>query len=156
MKSLIIIDGYNVVKRIDELRRQVTKSLEAARNMLLIKLASHKKVSGADISVVFDGVKMSLQVQAGIAVHFSNLPNKADELIKRLVDQQPRSRTVTVVSSDNEVYHYAKSSGFRVERSEDFFSKLKSAKADSGDDHKNDPHISSREVDDWIKLFSND
>ncbi|MCK6543741.1 NYN domain-containing protein [bacterium] len=155
-KPLYIFDGYNLIKRIDALRREEIKSLEQGRQALLVHIATFRNMTNHDAVVVFDGKKMSLQVKSGVRILFSNLPNRADEAIKRLVDDQAKARTITVVSSDNEVMWYAQGCGCRVERSEDFFQRLTTLKNKPVSDElsaKNDPSLSEREMDYWRSMF---
>lgn len=152
-----IIDGYNMIRKIGSLRAHDVQSLEKGREALIMKLISFKLHSKADITIVFDGQKSSSSSQSGIKIRFSNLPNKADELIKKLVDQNKKAQETTVVSSDNEVMWYAKGCGCKVERSEDFYQKISgSIKPNSiGDlEEKNDPHLSSKEIKEWMTLFN--
>lgn len=151
-----IIDGYNMIRKIDALRAHDAMSLEKGRQALIVKLSRFRIESKADITVVFDGQRSSLSSQSGITVRFSSLPNKADEMIKNLVDQKKTQET-TVVSSDNEIMWYAKGCGCKTERSEDFYEKIsrsKTAGTVKDLEEKNDPQLSSKDVGEWMKIFN--
>lgn len=152
-----IIDGYNMIRKIDVLRAHDAQSLEKGRQALIIQLSSFRMKSKAEITVVFDGQKSSLSSQSGITVRFSNLPNKADEMIKKLVDQNKKAPETTVVSSDNEVMWYAKGCGCKVERSEDFYKKIIESKRTmtvKDLEDKDNPQLSSKEIRKWMALFN--
>lgn len=152
-----IIDGYNMIRKIDALRAHDAQSLEKGRQALIMKLSGFRLQSKADITIVFDGQKSSLASQSGITVCFSNLPNKADEMIKKLVDQNKKTQETTVVSSDNEVMWYAKGCGCKVERSEDFYKKITGSKKSEmvkDLEEKDNPQLSTKEIKDWMALFN--
>lgn len=54
---VILIDGYNVIRQSDNLRRYERKSLEAGRQALIKKLVEYEKKKNHQITVVFDGGK---------------------------------------------------------------------------------------------------
>lgn len=152
-----IIDGYNMIRKIGALRAHDAQSLEKGRQALIMKLSGFRLQSKADITVVFDGQRSSLTSQSGITVRFSNLPNKADEMIKKMVDQNKKAQEITVVSSDNEILKFAKGCGCKTERSEDFYKKIAQSQTagpvkELGE--KNDPQLSSKEIEEWKKLFN--
>jgi uncharacterized protein len=152
-----IIDGYNMIRKITALRAHDAQSLEKGRNALVMMLSRFRIESKAELTVVFDGQKSSLSSQSGITIRFSDLTNKADEMIKKLVDQNKKNQETTVVSSDNEIMWYAKGCGCKVERSEDFYKKINSSK-NTGTvkdlEEKNNPQLSDKEVKEWVKLFN--
>jgi predicted RNA-binding protein with PIN domain len=152
-----IIDGYNMIRKIDALRAHDAKSLEKGRQALIQKLSRFRIGSKAEITVVFDGQKSSLTSQSGITIRFSNLPNKADEMIKKLVDQNKKAQETTVVSSDREVMVYAKGCGCKTQRSEDFYKKIdqtKTAGIIKDLEEKHDPQLSSKDIGEWMKIFN--
>ncbi|MEQ8213875.1 MAG: NYN domain-containing protein, partial [Smithellaceae bacterium] len=51
----IIIDGYNLIRQSDSLRRYERQSLEAGRQALISRLIEYKRKKGHKITVVFDG-----------------------------------------------------------------------------------------------------
>lgn len=157
-KHQYIIDGYNMIHRIERYRSLLVTSLENARQGLLLQLSNFRARTMADLSVVFDGQRSSRQKTYGIKVYYSDRPNNADDFIKRLVDTLKHRNMVTVVSSDNEVMWYAKNSGCAVVSVEHFQSQLERVKTTSAAgkemDAKSDPNLSSKEIDEWIKLFN--
>ncbi len=97
----VVIDGYNVTKTgYGEL------SLADQRARLVGGLAPLAAQSGAEITAVFDGGERP-PVQAGaprgVRVLFSAADEIADDLIRRLVANEPPGRPVVVVTNDGQV-----------------------------------------------------
>ena len=110
----IIIDGYNLIRQSDTLRRFERFSLEEGRNQLIRRLVEYKKNRGYKITVVFDGwIDGSFREEhlreGGIGIIYSRQGEKADEVIKRLTEKGG-SETV-VVTSDRAVADAAVKSG---------------------------------------------
>jgi predicted RNA-binding protein with PIN domain len=106
----ILIDGYNLIRQSDTLRRYEKQSLEAGRNALIAILSGYKKRKGHKITVVFDGwisgpAQEERDFQTGINIIYSRRGEKADEVIKRLTAETDEE--IIVVSSDREISSFA-------------------------------------------------
>lgn len=160
MKKQYIIDGYNVIHRIDRFRAQMVQSLEKGRSALITKLSSFQSRRRVSVTVVFDGDHapgVYPESRGSVEILFSKPPKKADDLIKRLIDEQHHKKDITVVSSDMAVMHYAKASGCGVMSSEHFYSYMSESGEESVADDlgkKGDPQMSRSEIRDWIDLFN--
>ncbi|HRR41737.1 MAG TPA: NYN domain-containing protein [Syntrophales bacterium] len=102
----IVVDGYNLIRQSDTLKRIDKLSIEAGRRELIKRLARYARHRGHRVTVVFDGWMAGSpieerEVMSGITVIYSKRGEKADEVIKRLV-RQTGEETV-VVTSDREV-----------------------------------------------------
>jgi predicted RNA-binding protein with PIN domain len=97
----LVIDGYNVTKTgYGEL------SLAEQRNRLVGGLAPLAAQSGAEVTVVFDGGErppVQPATPRGVRVLFSAAHEIADDLIRRLVANEPLGRPVVVVTNDQQV-----------------------------------------------------
>lgn len=103
---LILIDGYNVIRQSDNLRRYERKSLEAGRQALIKKLVEYEKKKNHQITVVFDGGKSDWldegrDREGKINIIYSRFGERADDVIKRLAAKA--AGDVVVVSSDREI-----------------------------------------------------
>jgi len=101
--SSIIIDGYNVIGA-------VYCNLEKAREDLIDLMIQYELIKEHDITIVFDGYKAgkgleSKAVRGGIAVIYSKLDEKADEVIKRIITEDRKEWIV--VSSDRDIANHA-------------------------------------------------
>jgi predicted RNA-binding protein with PIN domain len=106
----IIVDGYNLIRQSDTLRGCERISLEAGRQALLRGLAGYRKLRGHRITVVFDGWVGGSPLEerdrsGGLDIIYSRLGEKADEVIKRLLQQG--SEEIMVVTSDREIVNFA-------------------------------------------------
>jgi predicted RNA-binding protein with PIN domain len=116
----VIIDGYNVVFRIPRLRELAGRSLEAARDELLRWVEESHRGRRERVTLVFDGERDPVhggRTRRGeVRVVFSEPPESADDVIRRLVEAERRrgSRTrlaCRVVTSDAAVARHARLSG---------------------------------------------
>jgi hypothetical protein len=119
----LIIDGYNLlhVGRLpialsaDDLRRE--------RERLVEQLSSYRQAKSCEITVVFDGWQAGWAAEKkerrkGIELIFSQLGEKADDVIKRLVREKGPGKVV--ITSDRDVARYAEKMGAAVVPSEQF------------------------------------
>ncbi|MFI5838525.1 NYN domain-containing protein [Catenuloplanes sp. NPDC051500] len=100
-KAHLVVDGYNVTKR-----GWSEMSLEHQRKRLITGLGGIAAQTGDEVTCVFDGAERQHGLPPaprGVRVLFSRKGETADELIRRLVRNEPEGRPVIVVSSDREV-----------------------------------------------------
>lgn len=119
----IIIDGYNFIRQSATLRRFERFSLERGRQALISAMASYNKHCRHRITVVFDGWEGGGEAeerdrQDGIEIIYSRRGEKADDVIKRLV--QAKSTETLVVSSDRDIAVFAGRRGATAISSPDF------------------------------------
>ncbi len=103
---IYILDGYNIVKQVEQLEN---KELKVQRDWL-IKILIEKKPQGSyknKVLVIFDG---KYEVGVGkcfkfknynIEVYFTSL-NSADDEIKKIVKNAKNKKEIVVVSDDKE------------------------------------------------------
>lgn len=106
---LIIIDGYNLIRQSDALRRYERKSLEAGRKALIARLIEYQKKKVHNIIVVFDGgqsdwIDEGRDKEGKINIIYSRFGERADDVIKRLAADAVGD--IIVVSSDREISSY--------------------------------------------------
>ena len=109
----LIIDGYNLIRQSDSLRRLDARKLEQGRLALLERLAAYAKVKGHAITVVFDGwggdSPMSTDTHyKGVTVIYTGRGELADEWIKR---KTKHLQYGAVVTSDREIARHAERTG---------------------------------------------
>src|SRR5574337_524698 len=111
----IVVDGYNLIRRLPELRECEREGLEEGRAALLRMLVAYRRGRGHHrITAVVDGQggpagPAGAGRTAGIDVRFSRAGETADGLIVRLA-QEGRAG-VLVISSDREVARAAAAAG---------------------------------------------
>jgi predicted RNA-binding protein with PIN domain len=123
----LIIDGYNLL----HVGRSMTPlnpiQLQWERERLIDQLSAYKKIKQWEITAVFDGWQGGWSTEKrervkGIELIYSKLGEKADEVIKRLV-QEKRSG-VTVITSDRDVSRFAERIAVPVIPSDQFKEKM--------------------------------
>ena len=124
----IIVDGYNLI-RLTELREYERARLEDGRKALLRLLAEYRKKRGHFVTVVFDGwmdgsFNEERDRYGGVEIIYSRRGEKADEVIKRLIEKA--GEEITVVTSDREISTYAAHRGKSSVASPTFFALMKS------------------------------
>jgi predicted RNA-binding protein with PIN domain len=152
---LIIIDGYNLIHRTPELKPGPDRTLEESREKLLNLLSWGFGAGDARFLVVFDGASGGGGGDPGserIEVRFSRPPDKADDLIRRIVeDQVDRVDRLTVVTADLEVARHARAMGADIAISDLF---LTSALGPERSREAEKPTtLSKKELEEWAELF---
>jgi predicted RNA-binding protein with PIN domain len=149
----IILDGYNVIHKIPQLKHNLENSLENARTSLAnfvmtwTKTHTHK----GSIAIVFDGrdgIINSSQSICGIKCIFTKTKQEADDRIISMVRNHPNSKEIIVISDDNYVTNNCKAHGAQV-RPADFLTQPKSQVS-----IQDDKHIDSKteqEITNWLK-----
>lgn len=114
MSLHIVIDGYNLIRQSPQFRALDRQDLQSGREALVEALAAYKRVKGYPITVVFDGGAVGPEIPRrdtlkGIRLRFSRSGELADAVIKRMAAHE--KERVLVVTSDNEIVHYAQRHG---------------------------------------------
>ena len=157
----IIIDGYNMIHRVPELRDHLEKSLECARDALIRLLKTYLLNKTIQITVVFDGTEAppglsSVQHYRSLKVIFSRYPFKADPLIISLIAREKSRRSLTVISDDSEITQNAQSNQTLVLTTHAFYDRLVKRQQISGIENKFDRELSQEELNEWLKIFGVD
>jgi predicted RNA-binding protein with PIN domain len=120
-KKIILLDGYNVIRRIPQLQRQDARSLDAGREMLgrLCVDWKSRKPEISELIIVFDGDSAvdglpGYQKGAGVRIVFTETGEKADSRILAMVRQSVPAIECTVVSDDGEVARGSKLLGAKT------------------------------------------
>jgi predicted RNA-binding protein with PIN domain len=124
----IIIDGWNLIRNekssIDDVEGD---SLESAR-LLINFLGDFQRTHKDPITLVFDSKHEYLDMKYTNTQKLKIVPAKdADTYIKKFIDNFPERQrnNLRVVSSDSDIYYYARSRYAVPLKSEQFWDKLK-------------------------------
>jgi predicted RNA-binding protein with PIN domain len=138
----LVIDGYNMIRRSPELRRDEETALEVARDSLVERLRRYKTLRPCRITVVFDGTRKTALgrghgQEKGIRVIFSGYEETADTLIERMCAHE--GKNLTVVTSDRGLARAVSSAGAVPIDVEEFAERLEmalflEAKGEDGED----------------------
>jgi hypothetical protein len=124
----ILVDGYNVIRRLPELAAvERAEGLAAGREALCAHLRAYRRARGHAVTVVFDGARGGEESRGagGLTVHFSRAGETADAVIARLLEG--RGGGVVVVSSDAAVAALAERAGGTAVTAEEFGARLTAA-----------------------------
>lgn len=123
----IIIDGWNLIRcEKSDINDDEGEALDSA-TLLLKQLSRFQEKHGDPIIVVFDSSNEHLGLNFENSAKLRVVASKdADAYIKKYIDGVPerQRRNIRVVSSDKDVYYYAKSSYATPVKSEEFWDKL--------------------------------
>jgi uncharacterized protein len=119
----IIIDGYNLIRQSDTLRRHERFSLEEGRNALITSISLYRKQKGHAVTIVFDGWEGGTPKEerdriSGINIIYSRKGEKADEVIKRMI--QKKEEETLVVTSDRNIADFVNNRGGSAISSREF------------------------------------
>jgi len=153
-QRVIVVDGYNLVHRAPELKPGPGRTLREAREKL-VNLLSWAVGSGeARFIVVFDGSNEGGRDERSsrVEVRFSRPPDKADDLIRRLVeDLVERVERLTVVTADLEVARHARAMGADIALSDLFLGSVLGP--GHGDPAEKPTTLSRKELEEWVEIF---
>jgi predicted RNA-binding protein with PIN domain len=154
IERLIIVDGYNVILRSPRLKPGGERTLRESREMLVNLLSWAIGGADAQFLVVFDGAERGDDERSGrVAVRFARLPEKADDLIRRIVEEQmPKVERITVVTSDLEVARHARAMGADVAMADLFLASMLDPSAPTPTEKP--VTMSKKELQEWAELFS--
>src|SRR5262245_49981831 len=114
---LIIVDGYNLILRSPRLKPGPGRTLREARDKLVNLLAWMMGGNDARFAVVFAGAELGGRDEPSgrVQVVYSRPPEKADDVIRRLVEKRVGGEEhLTVVTADIEVARHARAMGADV------------------------------------------
>jgi predicted RNA-binding protein with PIN domain len=157
IRRVVFVDGYNLILRSPALRPGPDRTMAQAREKLLSLLGWAVGARDVEFVVVFDGAEgvAATPPAARIRVIYSKPPEKADHVIRRLVEERAgRGTAVTVVTADAEVARHARAMGADLVLSDLFLaSVLPPGGAEVGEAAEKPTHLSKQELEEWAELF---
>ena len=105
LKEYIIIDGYNVIFAIDELRRVAETDIALARDILIRTMCNHTAFRKCHAEIVFDAYKRkgaggSVEKCGNVTVVYTKEGMTADSYIEKATYDLVKTHTVRVVTTD--------------------------------------------------------
>jgi predicted RNA-binding protein with PIN domain len=121
----ILIDGYNLIGI-------AHRDFEKARQDIILQLDRYAGLKRHSITVVFDGWKNGQAAETkmrrgDVTVIYSSLGEKADSVIKNMLSSA--TKPWIVVSSDREIYEFARKKYLVALKADEFTAKLSSVLA---------------------------
>jgi len=153
---LTVVDGYNLILRSPSLKPGPDRTLREAREKLINLLSWAVGTGDVRFIVIFDGSEQrgDDEGEPRVEVRFSRPPQKADDLIRTLVeDQVTRVERLTVVTSDLEVARHARAMGAEIALADLFLSSILGPAAGTNETPEKPASISKKELEEWAALF---
>lgn len=137
---IYVLDAYNVIHKTRELEKLLDKSLQAARDGLIVRCG--RLLSRGDISkmiLVFDGKSEFRDLPRSgppkIQIVFSETGETADERIGNILEGLSGSRGTQVVSDDNSVRNLARAYGAQSVSIAEFDGRIRKTEIKAGPKH---------------------
>ncbi|MCA9907715.1 MAG: NYN domain-containing protein [Anaerolineae bacterium] len=155
-----LIDGHNLIGQLPDL----SLSDPDDEAQLVQKLIGFTARTSKRVVVIFDhglpGGKSRLST-GKVEVVFASPRTNADAIMKERIKAVRDPGQWTVVSNDNEVLEAARQRRMRVLKSRDFVPMLRNTAVSQRRTARSrgdapDVHVSSAEIDEWLKLFGGD
>jgi predicted RNA-binding protein with PIN domain len=126
----LIVDGYNLLHVNRSLTSLSSTQLRWERDRLINQLSAYQKLKSYSLTVVFDGWRggwntEKREMRRGVEIIYSQLGEKADEVIKRLVKE--KGSEAIVITSDQEISRFAGRIDVAVIPSGQFMEKLRAS-----------------------------
>lgn len=127
------VDGYNVIYHCTRLRASLDRSLEAARDELIERVARFCSISGHDVRIVFDGrgklAPPYLPVNGipHLFVEYSTNRLSADSVIERYAYSEGKRSEIIVVSGDRGIRDLCRGMGAMVMTPDNFLATVDEA-----------------------------
>ena len=156
------IDGHNLIPKMDGIRLSDDQDEQA----LLERLQEYARLSRRKLTVFFDKApenRTRNESYGTLRVVYVTHQTKADEEIIARVNKAGKkgAAEITVVSSDQHVQWQCRQAGAGIIGSEQFaaemnktFSRGEQTVKRSGQPPRIEAKLSAREVDEWLKIFS--
>ena len=158
MNPIFIVDGYNLIYQVGQLKKSLSDSLEAARFNLELAIRNYLVAKNVSVYLIYDGAKVGYfesMTYKNLKVIFSKPTENADQLIKRIVRQHPRKNQITVVTLDNDILQYIRSAGAGSMTPREFFQRISKCEQQVDISQKYNATLSPEEIQEWLALFEN-
>ena len=119
----LIIDGYNLLHKVDELVPLLESDIQSARHRLVRMVESTALRMAPQTTIVFDGREAGQDnalTSKHLEIYFSPGNLTADSVIERLVSKFPKAGKILVVTSDHAEHDTVSGAGAQVMSSEEF------------------------------------
>ncbi len=151
MKSFLI-DGNNLMGKINSIKRIQNKDKESAREKLVFLIENYFYNKKAKVYLHLDGFENTpLKLSNGEIIYSEK--SSADKNIKEQIEGTKNRKNLIVVSSDHEIQNFARVCSCEVLSSEDFAKELTSSKKINEEENRIN---SINDIEEFKRLFDVD
>ena len=151
MKSYLI-DGNNLIGKINSIKKIQDKDKQSARERLVMLIEQYFNTRKGKVFLHFDGFQNTpLSLSKGVIIYSEK--SKADKKIKEQIEISKNSKNLIVISSDHEIQNFARVCSCDVVTSEEFAKELTSKKNINEEERR---IKSIDDVEEFKKLFNAD
>lgn len=134
-RTLLVVDGYNLIGASDDLKELSKTDFGAAREALAERLANYAAATGVETVLVFDAYHVpdgagSDSVRRGIRVVYTKEHETADSWIERFTEEVGRNVRLRVATSDALIQQIALGHGALRTSSREFLEELEAVEED--------------------------
>ncbi|GAB1370612.1 hypothetical protein MASR1M45_06730 [Candidatus Kapaibacterium sp.] len=160
-----LIDTLNVIHKSSELKKLLNQSKETAVSGLCSRLANHfKKYPTYKATLVIDGKLDVINTFSTNITIIESQNNTADNKIKEIIEKSNKKSNIIVVSSDAEVFKFARIYGIVANESLSFLSEIdtnhsispKYNQPDKKNPKSKPQRATKKEMSEFMNLFNNE
>jgi predicted RNA-binding protein with PIN domain len=144
-----IIDGNNLIGKINLLHKMQQKNKQQSREKLAFMIDNYFHDKKAKVTIHFDGFK-NLPIKLNSAKVVYSDGKSADDKIKNQIELANNRKNLVVITSDNNIQEFARVCSCLIIKSEEFARTIQSKKQD---DEKDIIEKMNNNLDEWEKLF---
>ncbi|MBI5403190.1 MAG: NYN domain-containing protein [Ignavibacteriae bacterium] len=153
--KIVIIDSNNLIHKVPDFRKMFNENPESAQ-LALVESVKTKVNRNYRLIFVFDGFG---RVKKNCVEYSGN--KKADDVIRKYIEDNYMTKTLCIVSSDAEIKRLAKICGCEVMNSEAFWKEINPSSLKNKNinqllykDGEKPDRISKKELDEFKKYFT--
>ncbi|MDP8218197.1 MAG: NYN domain-containing protein [Candidatus Theseobacter exili] len=154
-----IVDGYNLIYKIPELRKILDVNLENARNSLLQYVSGYSQGKNLSVAVVFDGSQDESIVYPhriqGVRAIYSPPGKKADDVIVSMAKRASKPGEIIVVTADfHTIIIRLRGMGVKFQSPQEFWRLIRRKTVSSNYKNEKPVTIEEKDMQRWLKIFS--
>lgn len=155
-----IIDGNNLIGCAPDF----SLGDPEARSKMVAIIRKFQESRNTKVTVVFDGEPQGSErhnpINSKLTVVYPRYGLSADDEIKGMLENGQHAKETVLVTTDRELKSFAKEKGVRTVNSIEFYFTLKKAFVSQGRKEETlkrvNTRVSKSEVEQWLKIFSNE
>ncbi|MCL4880149.1 MAG: NYN domain-containing protein [Anaerolineae bacterium] len=159
---MYLIDGHNLIAQMPDI--DLADPDDEMKLVLKLRSFAARSAKNIRMTVVFDtgipgGIEKSLSNSRVTARFAAAEHSSADNVLRSLIEKAANPAAYTLVSSDQELAEIARQKKMSVLSAQEFITQMHAPAQKQqrlSEEKKDNPSLSKAEVDEWLKIFSED